>query len=53
MDFFFKEGKYFLSEINPRFGGAYLNAFGAGIDFPKMIANNIDGKINKKQIGNN
>lgn len=52
MDFFFKEGKYFLSEINPRFGGAYLNAFGAGIDFPKMIANNIDGKINKKQIGN-
>ena len=51
MDFFNKNGKYFLSEINPRFGGAYLNAFGAGVDFPKMIANNIDGIINKNHVG--
>ncbi|MEG0978175.1 MAG: ATP-grasp domain-containing protein [Bacilli bacterium] len=52
MDFFYRNGEYYLSEINPRFGGAYLNAYGAGVDFPKMIANNIDGHINDDLIGN-
>ena len=33
MDFFIKNGEYYLSEINPRFGGAYLHAYGAGVDF--------------------
>jgi len=52
MDFFYKNGKYYVSEINPRFGGAYIHAYGAGVDFPKMILNNIDGKENKENIGN-
>lgn len=26
MDFFYRDGEYYLSEINPRFGGAYLHA---------------------------
>ena len=52
MDFFYKDGKYYLSEINPRFGGAYLHAFGAGLDFPKLIRNNIQGKENKVDFGN-
>ncbi len=52
MDFFYKDGEYYLSEINPRFGGAYLHAYGAGVDFVKLIMNNIDGKENKPQIGN-
>ena len=43
MDFFIKDGEYYLSEINPRFGGAYLHAYGAGVDFIKLIMNNIDG----------
>jgi len=51
MDFFIKDGEYYLSEINPRFGGAYLHAYGAGVDFIKLILNNIDGKENQSIIG--
>lgn len=51
MDFFIKDGEYYLSEINPRFGGAYLHAYGAGVDFIKLIMNNIDGIENKSIIG--
>lgn len=52
MDFFYKNGQYFLSEINPRFGGAYIHAYGAGVNFPKLIINNINGIANKEDIGN-
>jgi len=52
MDFFIKDGEYYLSEINPRFGGAYLHAYGAGVDFIKLILNNINGIENKPNIGN-
>lgn len=51
MDFFYQDGKYYLSEINPRFGGAYLHAYGAGVDFVKLIKENIDGKENPANIG--
>ena len=51
MDFFIKDGEYYLSEINPRFGGAYLHAYGAGVDFIKLIINNIHGIENKSIIG--
>ncbi len=46
MDLFYQDGKYYLSEINPRFGGAYLHAYGAGVDFIKFIYNNV---VNKTQ----
>ncbi|MCU4449602.1 ATP-grasp domain-containing protein [Acinetobacter lwoffii] len=52
MDFFYKNGKYYLSEINPRFGGAYLHAFGAGVDFYKLILNNMNGEKSLESIGN-
>lgn len=51
MDFFIKDGEYYLSEINPRFGGAYLHAYGAGVDFIKLILNNIHGIENVSVIG--
>lgn len=51
MDFFYKNGTYYLSEINPRFGGAYLHAYGAGVDFIKMIQNNLNGIENKPSFG--
>ena len=51
MDFFIKDGEYYLSEINPRFGGAYLHAYGAGVDFIKLIINNINGIENPVNIG--
>lgn len=52
MDFFIKDGEYYLSEINPRFGGAYLHAYGAGVDFIQLIVNNINGIENRIDIGN-
>lgn len=51
MDFFVKDGEYYLSEINPRFGGAYLHAYGAGVDFIKLILNNMHGIENQSIIG--
>ena len=52
IDFFYKDGVYYLSEINPRFGGAYLHAYGAGIDFIKLIINNLNGIQNQPVFGN-
>ena len=51
MDFFIKDGEYYLSEINPRFGGAYLHAYGAGVDFIQLILNNIHSIENHPIIG--
>ncbi len=52
MDLFYKDGEYYLSEINPRFGGAYLHAYGAGVDFPELIYNNVKNKTeNKERVG--
>ena len=52
MDFWYKDGEYYLSEVNPRFGGAYLHAYGAGVDFFKLIQRNMEGKTNEEQFGN-
>jgi carbamoyl-phosphate synthase large subunit len=51
MDFWYKDGQYYLSEVNPRFGGAYLHAYGAGVDFFKLIQNNMAGQTNQSIIG--
>lgn len=52
MDLFYQDGQYYLSEINPRFGGAYLHAYGAGVDFIKFIYNNVvEKKENTPCIG--
>lgn len=52
MDFFYQDGTYYLSEVNPRFGGAYLHAYGAGVDFIKLIKHNLDGIENTPVFGN-
>ena len=52
MDFFYCDGEYYVSEINPRFGGAYLHAYGAGVDFVRLIKNNVEGKANRVNVGN-
>ncbi|MFZ2462167.1 MAG: ATP-grasp domain-containing protein, partial [Caldibacillus thermoamylovorans] len=52
IDFFYKDGEYYLSEINPRFGGAYLHAYGCGVDFIKLIVNNLNGIENDPEFGN-
>ncbi len=51
MDFFYRDGEYYLSEVNPRFGGAYLHAYGAGVDFIKLIENNLNGIENEPCFG--
>lgn len=51
MDFFYEDGVYYLSEVNPRFGGAYLHAYGAGVDFVKLIKNNLNGIENTAVFG--
>lgn len=52
IDIFKVNGEYYISEVNPRFGGGYPHAYEAGVNIPKMIINNIKGIQNKKQIGN-
>lgn len=51
MDLWYRDGQYYLSEVNPRFGGAYLHAYGAGVDFIKLIENNLKGNANKPSFG--
>lgn len=52
MDLFYQDGQYYLSEINPRFGGAYLHAYGAGVDFSSFIYHNVNnGEANVPCIG--
>lgn len=51
MDFFYRDGQYYLSEVNPRFGGAYLHAYGAGVDFIKLIEKNLRGEANIPNFG--
>ena len=52
IDIFEINGEYYISEVNPRFGGGYPHAYECGINVPKMINNNLNGKINEEQIGN-
>ena len=52
MDLWYRDGEYYLSEVNPRFGGGYLHAYGAGVDFVKLIQNNVKGIENKPIFGN-
>lgn len=51
IDVFCKNGEYYISEVNPRFGGGYIHAYECGVDFPEMLLKNMNGEINEKQIG--
>ena len=50
IDIFFQNGTYYISEINPRFGGGYPMAYECGINFPRYILNNLNGIINEPEI---
>lgn len=51
IDIFKANGEYYISEVNPRFGGGYPHAYECGVNVPRMIINNIVGKINDEVIG--
>lgn len=52
IDIFEIGGKYYISEVNPRFGGGYPHAYECGCDHMSLIVNNLFGKVNSKNIGN-
>ena len=51
IDIFEKNGIYYFSEVNPRFGGGYPHAYECGADHMTLIKNNLAGVANAKQIG--
>ena len=51
IDIFEVAGEYYISEVNPRFGGGYPHAYECGCDHIEMIVNNIRGIPNNKNIG--
>lgn len=51
IDIFEINGKYFISEVNPRFGGGYPHAYESGCDHMQLILNNLNGIANRKNIG--
>lgn len=51
IDIFDINGDYYISEVNPRFGGGYPHAYEAGCNHMALILNNLNNKNNKKNIG--
>ena len=51
IDIFEVTGKYYISEVNPRFGGGYPHAHECGCNHMTLILNNLAGKVNEKNIG--
>ena len=51
IDIFDIDGAYYISEVNPRFGGGYPHAYEAGCDHMRLILNNLKGLPNPKNIG--
>ena len=51
IDIFDVNGEYYISEVNPRFGGGYPHAFESGADHMKLIVHNLEGNANDSVIG--
>ena len=51
IDIFDVNGEYYISEVNPRFGGGYPHAYECGCNHMSLILNNLSGKPNTPQIG--
>ena len=51
IDIFLIDGVYYISEVNPRFGGGYPHAYACGVNMPRQVLVNLAGGENKPQIG--
>lgn len=51
IDIFDVNGEYYISEVNPRFGGGYPHACESGVNHIKLIVNNLAGEANDCVIG--
>jgi len=45
VDFFIKEGEPYILELNSRFGGGYPITYLAGMDFPKILIDILNGDL--------
>lgn len=52
IDVFERDGEFYISEVNPRFGGGYLHAYESGERFPLYLINNMNGIPNTPNVGN-
>ena len=43
--------RWYVSEVNPRFGGGYPHAYACGVNVPAMVINNLEGRKNEPCIG--
>ena len=51
IDLFEESGRWYFSEVNPRYGGGYPHAYECGVDTPSMYVNNLLGRENEVRIG--
>ncbi len=51
IDIFQIDGVYYISEVNPRFGGGYPHAYACGVNMPAAAIRNLAGQENPVRIG--
>ena len=51
IDIFLIDGVYYISEVNPRFGGGYPHAYACGVNMPRQVLVNLADGENEPQIG--
>lgn len=51
IDIFNIGGSWYISEVNPRFGGGYPHAYACGVNVPAMIIRNLEGMPNTPAVG--
>lgn len=52
IDVFDVDGEYYISEVNPRFGGGYPHAYECGVNHMELITQNLNGNVNSQQFSN-
>ena len=45
------DGEYYISEVNPRFGGGYPHAYESGVNVPALIFKNLRGEETTNIVG--
>lgn len=51
IDIFRVGGEYYISEVNPRFGGGYPHAYESGVNVPALIFQNLRGEQTENTVG--
>lgn len=51
IDVFERNGEFYISEVNPHFGGGYPHAYECGCNFPKFMINNLQNIKNEESVG--